>query len=35
MGPLTARFEVDDVPHEEDGGVWMMTLDGVELERSR
>jgi len=35
VGPLTARFEVDDVPHEEDGGVWMMTLDGVDMERSR
>lgn len=32
LGPLTTRFEVTKPPHQE-GNVWKMTVDGVELTR--
>ncbi|KFN41313.1 hypothetical protein [Arenimonas oryziterrae] len=33
IGPLTTFFKIDKTPHEEDG-VWKMTIDGVELQRT-
>jgi len=33
VGPLTTRFEVTRPPHQ-DGSVWKMTVDGVELTRA-
>ena len=32
LGSLTTTFEVSDPPHERDG-TWLMTVDGVDLER--
>jgi hypothetical protein len=32
VGPLTTRFEVTSPPHQ-DGSLWKMTVDGVELTR--
>jgi len=33
LGPVTTRFEVTKPPHQE-GSVWKMTVDGVELTRA-
>lgn len=33
VGPITANFEVTVPPHQ-DGAVWKMTVDGVELTRN-
>ena len=33
IGPVTTRFEVTKPPHQE-GSVWKMTVDGVELTRA-
>jgi len=32
IGPLTTEFKLDRRPHQE-GGIWKMTVDGVELQR--
>lgn len=32
IGPLTTSFHIDAPPHQ-DGDVWKMTVDGVELTR--
>ena len=33
LGPVTTRFEVTKPPHQE-GSVWKMTVDGIELTRA-
>ncbi|HLU12708.1 MAG TPA: hypothetical protein VKZ64_02010 [Arenimonas sp.] len=33
VGALSARFEVNEAPHQDSDGRWRMTVDGVELTR--